>query len=165
MRMSRAFLGLALALAALAVLAASTADAKPKGGDPAENAVQARESLWIVGTAFCSEWTPLFDVPAGERLVVQWISAESRILNGTADPVDVDVRTWDGTDWVVHPLVRLDDSVIKAGSLFGTQRWTSPVRLYSEGGAYFEGRMCPDAELTDAIVGNLSFSGYLLELP
>lgn len=150
----------------LAIVATPPLAAKPPvKNDPAQNAVQGRETLSTVGSAFCSEWTSLYDVPAGERLVVEWVSAQSQILGGTADPVDVEVRSWDGSDYVVHSLVRLDDSLVKAGSFFGTQRWSGTVRIYTEGGGSFEARMCPDAELEDETVGNVTFSGYVLEVP
>lgn len=158
-------------MAGLALAVFSTADArpfkppKPKKSCCVRDAVQNRVSLSTTGFAFCSDWTPLYDVPDGQRLVVEWVSALSEIPNAPADPVDVDVRTWNGTEFVVHPLVRLDNSVEKAGSFFYTQRWSDEVRLYSEGGGALEARMCPDAELEDEHVGAVTFSGYLVDVP
>jgi len=155
-------------MAALVLAAIPTADARPlrpKKSCCVRDAVQNRVSLSTLGFAFCSEWTSLYDVPAGRRLVVEWMSAVSEIPSAPADPVDVDAQTWDGTQLVVHSLVRLDNSVEKAGSFFYTQRWSDEVRIYTEGGGSLEVRMCPDAELEDEHVGSVSFSGYLVDVP
>jgi hypothetical protein len=155
-------------LASLALAVFATAEARPprlKKSCCVRDAVQNRVSLGTTGFASCSDWTSLYDVPAGRRLVVEWVAAVSEIPSAPADPVDVDIQTWDGTGFVVHPLVRLDNSVEKADSFFYTQRWSGEVLLYSEGGESLQVRMCPDAELEDEHVGAVTFSGYLVEVP
>ncbi len=162
----RVVLGMAVLVGiALAYPAAAEPPAKKGAGGTAEFAVQGGTTVEIVGTAFCSEWTPLYSVAEGQRLVIEWMSASSMIFAGIEDPVDAEIRTWDGAEYIFHTLTRLDNSVVKAGSFFGTQRWSSMVRLYSEAGMPAEVRMCPDAELTDEVVGRFTFSGFVIDLP
>lgn len=133
----------------------------------AAHAVQGRSPiLEIVGTSSCSQWTTLYSVPAGKRLGIEWISVQGATLGPTLTyPMDLIVRTHDGVDTVLHPLVRLENGVAVGIAFFKTQIWSGPVRLYSEASQPVEVRMCIDVELTDEPVGHVSFSGYLIDVP
>lgn len=137
------------------------------GGFTAAHAVQGKTPLLaIVGIGGCSTWTTLYAVPAGKRLVIEWLSVQGATLGDTVTyPMDLFVRTHDGLGQVIHPVVRLEDGVGVGIAFFKTQIWSGPVRLYSEASQPVQVRMCINAELEDETVGSVSFSGYLIDAP
>ena len=137
------------------------------GGLTASQAVQGKTPLLtIVGIGGCSQWTTLYSVPAGKRLVIEWLSVQGATLGATVTyPMDLFVRTHDGLDQVIHPLVRLENGVGVGIAFYKTQIWSGPVRLYSEASQPVQVRMCINNELEDQTVGSASFSGYLIDVP
>ena len=108
----------------------------------------------------------MFSVPAGKRLVIEWLSVETAIFGGfpTSHPVDVDILTHDGIGQVYHPLVRIEDPVAIGLSFFIGNRWSGPVTLYSEPSQPLQARMCLEEELFGEGIGSVGFSGYLIDV-
>ncbi len=134
---------------------------------PAASAVQGTVQVAITtAPSFCTAWATLYTVPANKRLAIQWLSAESAVFGGGGafHPVEVDLRTHDGTGQIFHPLVRLENPIAIGPSFFSSARWVAPVTLYSEAGQPVEARMCFDGEFLDnQTVGGVTFSGYLVD--
>ena len=135
-------------------------------GFTAAGAVQGKAPLLqIVGISSCSGWETLYSVPAGKRLVIEWLSVQGGTLPPTAAyPMDLRVKTHDGNQEIIHPIVRLENGVVVGISFFTTQIWSGPVRLYSEAGHPVEVSICINVELEDEPVGWVSFSGYLIDV-
>lgn len=134
---------------------------------PAATAVQGKVGLVTpVGGAFCTEIGTLFSVPAGKRLVVEWLSVESAIFGGVlgSHPVEVDIITHNGIGQVFHPLVRIDDPVVIGDSFFIGNRWSGPVTLYSEASQPLQARMCLEDNPMGEGIGTVGFSGYLIDV-
>lgn len=157
----------AVVLLGSSVCVPDAAFAKKKKTDCAANAVQGKVDVVSVGGfQFCTSLATLYSVPAGKRLVIEWMAAESAIFGGNAasHPVEVDVVTFDGTDEIFYPLIRLVDPIVIGDSFFLGSRWQGPVRLYSEGGHAVQVRMCFDSwfEFQES-VGTVGFSGCLID--
>lgn len=137
-------------------------------GFTATQAVQNRVFVSSLGGfQSCTAQAVLYSVPAGKRLVIEWISAETSILGGapSTHPVDVNVFTHDGFGHVYHPLTQLKDPMMLGESVTLGARWSSQVRLYSEASQDFKVYMCFDHlfEFQES-VGFVSFSGYLIDV-
>ena len=124
----------------------------------ATGAVQGRTPiLTIVGVSSCTNWTTLYSVPAGKRLVIEWLSVHGATLGATLTyPMDLTVRTHNGSEQILHPIVRLENGAVVGIAFFKTQIWSGPVRLYSEASQPVEVRMCIDVEVEDEPAGHVS---------
>lgn len=135
---------------------------------PAASAVHGQVSLEITAApTFCTAWTTLYSVPASKRVAIQWLSAASAVFGGGGGfhPVEVEIRTHDGTSQISHLLTRLENPIGIGLSLFSRAGWAAPVTLYSEGGQPVQVRMCFDGEFVDPqTVGKVTFSGYLVDV-
>ena len=137
-------------------------------GFTAANAVQGRVFLEVDSApTFCSNTKTLYTVPAGKRLVVEWLAVESFVFGGAGayHPVEVAILTHDGSSQIYHPLVRLENPIAIGSSFFTSARWSGQVRLYSEANQPFQASFCFDGEFLDnQTVGSVSFSGYLIDV-
>jgi hypothetical protein len=142
---------------------------KTAAGFTATTAVQGQVGLGVVGTGECTGWTTLFAVPAGKRLVIEWLAAETAIFGGAATPgthpVDVSVRTHNGVAPIIYPFARLAFPASIGSSFFFGSFFHANVRLYSEGNHDVEVLMCLNQDVTDEGVGKVSFTGYLVDVP
>ena len=95
-------------------------------GFTASGAVQGKSPLLeIVGVSSCSAWATLYAVPSGKRLVIEWLTVKGGTLPPTATyPMDLYVRTHDGSENILHPVVRLENGANVGISFFLTQIWT-----------------------------------------
>lgn len=160
-----------VALGALLVVgigAAAKNNANKKCDCPGENAVQGQVTLSSVGGfEFCSSIATVYTVPAGKRLVVEWISVETSIFGGMAasHPAEVDIISHDGSGDIFYPLVRLEDPIIIGDSFFLGSRWQGPVRIYTEPGQELRARMCFESQFEFVEqVGTVGFSGFLVDV-
>ena len=134
----------------------------------ASTAVQGQVSLVSAGGfSYCSSLATVFSVPAGKRLVIEWLAVESAIFGGAVDshPVEVDIVTHNGVGETFYPLTRLEDPIVIGDAFHLGARWVAPVRLYSEAGHAVKARMCFETsfEFADP-VGTVGFSGYLVDV-
>lgn len=174
--MQRGFLGFALgALVAVASLGAGMAIRNdglefPDGSVqttapllPAATAVQGEGNANIPEFEFCSGPQVLYAVPAGQRLAIEWVSVEIASLD-VAEPIDVDITTRSVATALSHPLVRLTDSTGVGPTIFASQRWNSPVRLYSDAGQNVEISACRDSDVGELQLVTVTFSGHLVDV-
>ena len=143
---------------------------KSAAGFTAKTAVQGEVGLGVAGGPYsCTNEGILYSVPAGKRLVIEWLHAETAIFGGAASPgthpVDVIVKTHNGVTPVDYPFARLVFPDVIGDSFFFGTFFHANVRLYSEGNQDVKARMCLDQPVTDEGIGTVSFTGYLVDVP
>lgn len=145
----------ALTVLVLATIVATATHAGPVNPGP----MQEETSVYILDGELCSDIATLYTQPVNMNLVIGWVGIES-LAEIAADPVDIDIEVDTGTGAVLHPLVRLEDSVQTAGSFFATQRWSSEVLFASAVGNTVRAQACRNGSQGDHIV-RITFTGRL----
>jgi hypothetical protein len=130
---------------------------------PAATAVQITGSVNILEFDYCVLPQSLYTVPTGKRLAIEWISVEIH-ADIAADPVDVNITTWDGSSQINHPLVRMPDMELLSGNIFYTQRWHSPILLYSETGQDVQLFACRSGDPNAIQTVEVTASGHLVDV-
>lgn len=132
----------------------------------AAQAVQAQAQLVTLSPSECTGFTHIYTVPANKRLVIQWVAAEVEIWGGAASdfPAVVEIRVHDGSSFVTYPFARLENSKVVGSSFFRRDQTIDQVTLYSEAGQAVRARICLNNSFDLEPVGNVGFSGYLIDV-
>ena len=124
--------------------------------------VQGTGTVSINEFQFCSSGV-LYSVPNGKVLHIQWISIRLAGFSATAGPVEANIRTTLDDTELFYPLVRMDDLILIADSIFYGDRWHSLVSMGAQGGEDVDISGCRDGDLDNPFSIYVNFHGRLYD--
>ena len=146
--------------AALLAVSFGVALSAPLGSAPLGGFVQGELDLVIQDLDGCAEGI-LYSVPAGKRLVIEWVSAEAFEFAATNfAPVTLAIKTWLVGQQVTHQLPSIESARICSTCLIGRGSMSAQVTIYNQPNRNVRILACRDNDSDETGV-NVRFHGRL----